>query len=91
MIKVTNDKILIKEQAVEDKQTKGGIFIPSGFNEKHQQILYGEVITFGKFTNEDLVNGCTVIYNKFANSLPIEIEGEEYKIISESDVIAIEI
>jgi co-chaperonin GroES (HSP10) len=52
--------------------------------------LKGEVITFGTQTKETYSIGCIVMYNRYANAIPIEFGGTEYKIISEEDVIIIE-
>ena len=93
-IKPLHDKVLIKRSGEEDK-TKGGIIIPDTAKEKPSK---GKVVAVGggALNNEGKVipmiikTGDTVLFAKWGGT-EIKIEGKEYIIMKESDVLAIEI
>ena len=81
------DRVLIKPAAAEEK-TLGGIIIPDSAKEKP---LKGEVVAVGNGTkDEEMVvkGGDTVLYGKYAGT-EIELEGEKYLIMRQSDILAI--
>ena len=81
------DRVLIKPAAAEEK-TLGGIIIPDSAKEKP---LKGEVVAVGNGTkDEEMVvkNGETVLYGKYAGT-EIELDGEKYLIMRQSDILAI--
>ena len=85
-IKPLADRVLVKPAAAEEK-TIGGIIIPDSAKEKP---LKGEVMAVGNGTKDDpmvLKAGDTVLYGKYAGT-EIEIEGELYLIMRQSDVLA---
>ena len=85
-IKPLADRVLIKPAAAEEK-TIGGIIIPDSAKEKP---LKGKVMAVGNGTKDDpmvLKAGDTVLYGKYAGT-EIEIEGELYLIMRQSDVLA---
>lgn len=85
------DRIVVKPIAKEEV-TKGGIVLPDTAKEKPQE---GEVIAVGpgRMTEEgkrialDVNKGDTVIYPKYSGT-ELKIEGEEYLIMRESEVLA---
>ena len=86
-IKPLADRVLIKPAPVEEK-TIGGIIIPDSAKEKP---LRGEIIAVGKGTkDEEMVvkPGDTVLYGKYAGT-ELELDGEKYLIMRQSDVLAI--
>jgi Co-chaperonin GroES (HSP10) len=86
-IKPLADRVLVK-QAVAEEKTVSGIIIPDAAKEKP---LQGEVVAVGNGTkDEDMVvkNGDTVLYGKYAGT-EIELEGEKYLIMRQSDILAI--
>ncbi len=86
-IKPLADRVLIKPAAAEEK-TVGGIIIPDTAKEKP---LQGEVIAVGNGTkDEEMVvkPNDKVLYGKYAGT-EIELEGETYLIMRQSDVLAI--
>lgn len=86
-IKPLADRVLVKPAAAEEK-TVGGIIIPDTAKEKP---LKGEVISTGNGTkDEEMVvkDGNKVLYGKYAGT-EIEIEGEKYLIMRQSDILAI--
>ena len=81
------DRVLIKPAAAEEK-TLGGIIIPDSAKEIP---LIGEVVAVGNGSkDEELVvkNGDSVLYGKYAGT-EIELDGEKYLILRQSDILAI--
>ncbi len=86
-IKPLADRVLVKPAAAEEKSV-GGIIIPDTAKEKP---LKGEVIAVGNGTkDEDMVvkPKDQVLYGKYAGT-EIELEGEIYLIMRQSDILAI--
>jgi len=85
------DRIVVKANAKEET-TKGGIILPDTVKEKPQE---GEVIAVGpgRMTEEgkrialDVKKGDTVVYPRYSGT-ELKIEGEEYLIMRESEVLA---
>ena len=85
-IKPLADRVVIKPTPAEEK-TLSGIIIPDSAKEKP---LKGEVLAVGNGTkDEDMVLkvGDIVLYGKYAGT-EIEIDGEKYLIMRQSDVLA---
>lgn len=86
-IKPLADRVLVKPAAAEEK-TVSGIIIPDTAKEKP---LKGEVVAVGKGTkDEEMVvkEGDKVLYGKFAGT-EIEIDGTQYLIMRQSDILGI--
>ena len=86
-IKPLADRVLIKPAAAEEK-TVGGIIIPDSAKEKP---LKGEIRAVGHGTkDEEMVvkAGDHVLYGKYAGT-EIELDGEKYLIMRQSDILAI--
>ncbi len=86
-IKPLADRVLVKPAPAEEK-TVSGIIIPDTAKEKP---LKGEVLAVGNGTkDEDMVvkKGDQVLYGKYAGT-EIELEGEKYLIMRQSDILAI--
>ena len=85
------DKVVIKVKEEENK-TATGIILPDTAKEKP---VMGEVIAVGtgeivdgKKVAFDVKEGDTVIYSKYAGS-EVKVEGEEYLILWQNDILAI--
>jgi chaperonin GroES len=91
-VRPLQDRILVKRVAEEEK-TKGGIIIPDSAKEKPQQ---GKVIAAGngKVNDEgkrvplDVKAGDLILFGKYT-SQEIKLEGEEYLIMREDEVLAV--
>ena len=86
-IKPLADRVLIKPAPAEEK-TAGGIIIPDTAKEKP---LQGEVLAAGNGTKDEemvLKAGDTVLYGKYAGT-DVELDGEKYLIMRQSDVLAV--
>ncbi len=81
------DRVLVKPAPAETK-TVGGIIIPDTAKEKP---LKGTIMAAGKGTKDEemvLKEGDEVLYGKYSGQ-EIEVEGEKYLIMRQSDVLAI--
>ena len=85
-IKPLADRVLILPAPAEEKI--GGIIIPDTAKEKP---LRGTVKAVGKGTKDEemiLKEGDTVLYGKYAGT-ELELDGEKYLIMRQSDVLAV--
>ena len=86
-IKPLADRVLIQPARAEET-TLSGIIIPDSAKEKP---LKGKVLATGDGTKDEKMvvkEGDTVLYGKYAGS-EIELEGEKYLIMRQSDILAI--
>ena len=90
--KPLHDKVLVKRTEEEEKSA-GGIVLPGSATEKPSQ---GEVVAVGpgkKSENGDVSSvgvavGDTVIFGQYGGN-EIKIDGDEYLILSESDIFGV--
>lgn len=91
-VKPLNDRVLVK-RLEETQVTKGGIYIPDTAKEKP---IEGRIIAVGAGKVSDTGNrmpmtvkeGNRVLFGKYAGT-EIKIEGEEYLMMREDDILAI--
>ena len=86
-IKPLADRVLVEAAAAEDK-TAGGIIIPDTAKEKPQK---GTVVAVGPGKKDEPMTvkiGDSVLYGKYAGA-EITIDGENYLIMRESDIVAV--
>jgi chaperonin GroES len=84
----TKNRVIVKASAAEEK-TAGGIIIPDTAKEKPQRGIVVAVSPKDEDGNTPLVKeGNTVLYGKYAGT-EITIEGQDYLIMRESDILAI--
>ena len=86
-----DDRIVVEPMEAEEK-TKGGIVIPDSAKEKPVKgkviaIGPGRVADDGKRIAPAVKKGDTVVYAKYGG-MEIEIDGKEYMILRESDILA---
>jgi chaperonin GroES len=91
-LKPLDDRIIIKQSEAEEK-TAGGIILPDSAKEKPQigkvvAIGPGKLLDDGKRANMSVKKNDEVIYAKYIGS-DVEIDGEKYVILRESDVLGI--
>jgi chaperonin GroES len=90
-IKPLDDRVVVEALPAEEK-TKGGIVLPEAAKEKPQQ---GRVVAVGPGRmNKDgerippnLKKGDTVVYGKYSGT-DVKVEGTDYKIMRESEILA---
>jgi chaperonin GroES len=91
-VKPLHDRILVKRLSEEEK-TKGGIIIPDSAKEKPAQ---GEVIAAGsgrrtedgKVLALEVKTGDKILFGKYSGT-EIKIDGDDYLIMREDDVLGI--
>lgn len=91
-IRPLHDRVLV-ERLSEEEKTKGGIIIPDTAKEKPIQ---GKVIAVGKGKKTedgkliplDVKEGDLILFSKYSGN-EIKIEGKEYLIMQESEVLGI--
>ena len=86
-VKPLADRVLVEPAAAEEK-TAGGIIIPDTAKEKPQK---GTIVAVGNGKKDEPMTvkvGDKVLYGKYAGT-EINIEGNDYLIMKESDIYAI--
>ena len=86
------DRVIVKQTEAEDK-TKSGIYLPDAAKEKPTK---GKVISVGpgKFDDKgkrmqiNVKSGDTVYYGKYSGT-DIEVDGEKFVILRESDILGV--
>ena len=90
-IKPLFDKVVI-EPTTKEETTKSGFFLPSASQEKQQTAVVIAVGPGGIIDGKEVVMqvkvGDTVLCNKYAGS-EFKIDGKEFTIIKQSDILAI--
>ncbi len=86
-IKLLEDRVLIQAAEAEEK-TKSGIIIPDTAKEKPQKGLVMAVGPGKKDEPTTVKDGDSVLYGKYSGT-EISIDGEDYLIMRESDILAI--
>jgi chaperonin GroES len=87
-----NDKIIVKRLEAEEK-TKGGIVLPDTAKEKPKQgkvlsIGDGKLLNNGSRQSFAVKEGDKVLFTSWAGS-EVKIDGEEYLIMTEDDLLAV--
>ena len=91
-IRPLGDKILVKRVEAET-QTATGIFLPESAKEKPQEaeviaVGDGKVLDNGERAPFQVKAGDTILLGKWGGT-EVKIEGEEYLILTEDDVLAV--
>jgi chaperonin GroES len=87
------DRIVVKRVESEAEKTHGGLYIPDSAKEKPQE---GEVVAVGKgkrledgkVVPLDVQAGDRILFGKYSGS-EIKLDGEEYLIMREDEVLGI--
>lgn len=92
MLKPLADRVLVKRLEAEET-TKGGIVLPDTAKEKPQkgevmEVGPGVVTDEGKVKSLQVKKGDKVLFGKYAGN-EVEIDGENYLIMREDDILAI--
>jgi len=91
-LKPLDDRVVIKQSEAEEK-TSGGIYLPDTAKEKPQigKVIAagpGKMLDNGKRNKMSVKKNDKVIYAKYLGN-EIEIDGEKYVILHESDILGI--
>ncbi len=84
---------LVVEHVEQSDKTSGGVFLPDTAKEKPQEgkvlaVGSGRTLDSGTKLPLDVKVGDKIIYSKYSGS-EVKIDGKEYLIISEKDVLAV--
>ena len=87
-----NDKIVVKRLEAEEK-TAGGIVLPDTAKEKPRQgkilsVGEGKLLETGKRAAFQVKEGDRVLFSSYAGN-EVQLDGEEYLIMSEDDILAV--
>ncbi|MFQ5863381.1 MAG: co-chaperone GroES [Candidatus Brocadiales bacterium] len=91
-VKPIGEKVLIKRLEPEGK-TAGGIVLPETAKEKPREgkvieLGDGKLLESGERAKSQLKKGDRVIFSSYAGT-EVTIEGEEYLLMSEEDILAV--
>ena len=91
-IRPLHDRVIV-QRLEEGEQKIGGIIIPDTAKEKPQQgrviaVGKGKVEKDGKVTPLDVKEGDTILFGKYSGQ-EIKLDGEEYLIMREDEVLAV--
>jgi chaperonin GroES len=91
-VRPLHDRLII-QRLEEGEQTIGGIIVPDSAKEKPQRgkvfaVGQGKVRDDGSRQQPDVKDGDTILFGKYSGQ-DIKIEGEEYLILREDEVLAI--
>jgi chaperonin GroES len=92
MLKPLGDRIIAKSTGGEEI-TKGGIVLPDTAKEKPQEgevlaVGPGKLLDNGKMEPMDVKVGDKIIFSKYGGT-EIKVDGEEYIILRQDDVLAV--
>jgi len=91
-IRPLNDRIIVRRME-EQEQMRGGLYIPDTAKEKPQEgevlaVGNGKLLETGQRTPIDLKAGDRILFGKYAGT-EIKLDGEEYLILREDDVLGV--
>ena len=91
-IRPLQDRILVK-RLTEEEKTKGGIIIPDSAKEKPQEgeviaVGNGKVLDNGTKLALEVKAGDRILFSKYSGT-EVKIDGEEYTIMREDDILGI--
>ncbi|HHY47136.1 MAG TPA: co-chaperone GroES [Firmicutes bacterium] len=92
MIKPLEDRVVVKANT-EEERSKGGIVLPDTAKERPQEgevmaVGPGKLLENGQRAPMDVKVGDKVIFAKYGGT-EVKIDGEEYIILRQSDILAI--
>jgi chaperonin GroES len=91
-VRPLQDRVVV-QRVEEETTTKGGIIIPDTAKEKPQQgkiiaVGKGKMLDNGTRVEMDLKPGDKVLFGKYAGT-EIKLDGEEYLIMREDDILGV--
>ncbi len=91
-LKPLGDRVVV-EHVEQSDRSAGGVFLPDTAKEKPQEgrvlaVGTGRTLDNGTKLPMDVKPGDKIIYSKYSGS-EIKVDGKEYLIISEKDVLAV--
>ncbi len=92
-VRPLHDRVLAKRRELEEEEVRGGIIIPETAKEKPQEaditaVGPGKIGDDGKRQPMDVKAGDRVLIGKYSGS-EIKVDGEEYVILREDEILAV--
>lgn len=91
-IRPLQDRLIVR-RLTEEEKTVGGIIIPDTAKEKPQEgevvaVGNGKVLENGKVQPLDVKAGDKILFSKYSGT-EVKIDGEEYLVVREDDVLGV--
>ena len=91
-LKPLGDKVIVEVLGAKDR-TKGGIIVPDSAKEKPQEakviaVGSGKILNNGKVVPPDVKAGDTILFGKYSGN-EVKVNGKEYLIINQDDILAV--
>ncbi len=92
-IKPLHDRVIVERITEEIEKTKGGIYIPEQAKEKPQEgkVIFvgdGRILETGTKVPMNVKKGDRILFGKYSGT-EVTIDGKEYLIMREDDVLGI--
>lgn len=93
MLKPLGDRVLVEIVEDTEQKTAGGLFVPDSAKEKSQRgkviaVGSGKMLDNGTRVALDVKEGDTVYFAKYGGT-EVTLEGKNYSILAERDILAI--
>ncbi|CAM3573419.1 co-chaperone GroES [Deinococcus frigens] len=93
MLKPLGDRVLVEIVEDTEQKTAGGLFVPDSAKEKSQRgkvisVGSGKMLDNGTRVALDVKEGDTVYFAKYGGT-EVNLEGKNYSILAERDILAI--
>ncbi|SEI88477.1 chaperonin GroES [Deinococcus reticulitermitis] len=93
MLKPLGDRVLVEIIEETEQKTAGGLYVPDSAKEKSQRgkviaVGAGKMTDDGKRITMDVNVGDTVYFAKYGGT-EVTLEGKNYSLLSERDILAI--
>ncbi len=91
-IRPLHDRVIV-QRLDEEETSSGGIIIPDSAKEKPQQgkvisVGNGKLLESGERATLDVKDGDRILFGKYSGS-DVKIDGEEYLILREEEILAV--
>lgn len=88
-----HDRVIVRRTEESESDKVGSIIIPDSAKEKPQQaevvaVGIGALLETGERASMDLQPGDRILFGKYSGS-EVKLEGEEYLILRESEILAV--
>ncbi|AIZ43948.1 chaperonin [Deinococcus radiopugnans] len=93
MLKPLGDRVLVEIVEETEQKTAGGLYVPDSAKEKSQRgkviaVGSGKMLDNGTRVALDVKEGDTVYFAKYGGT-EVNLEGKNYSILAERDILAI--
>lgn len=86
-IRMTADRVLVRKEAVGERQSKGGLLIPATATSVNKRCVWSEVVAVGPSVRN--IEPEDHVLHLPEGGLEVEIRGEDYYLLRERDIHAV--